>query len=132
MKTCICKSTGCQRTSLPGKNFCSLHKDKEATYGKRPTPERKKSNQWHYLYNSARWRNTSREFLKKYPICFICGAPAQVADHIQPHRGNLDLFYDPDNLQPLCNRCHSRKTLEENNYHKQSRKNAPNAYKSAW
>jgi len=37
--------------------------------------------------------------------------PASVADHIKPHRGSLALFYDPANLQSLCDqspfRCHS-------------------------
>lgn len=121
MKTSICRSSGCQRTAIEGKHYCSLHISKESSYGKRPAPQRKKSSQWHSLYYTSRWRQTSREFLKKYPICFICGGKATVVDHIQPHRGNLDLFYDDNNLQPLCQRCHSRKTLAENNYFKKGR-----------
>ena len=33
---------------------------------------------------------------------------ATVVDHMMAHKGNLDLFYDPDNLQPLCKPCHDR------------------------
>ncbi len=34
-------------------------------------------------------------------------------DHIVPHKGNPDLFWDLDNLQVLCASCHSTKTAKE-------------------
>jgi len=37
-------------------------------------------------------------------------SPATVVDHILPHRGDEDLFWDESNWQPLCKRCHDRKT----------------------
>ena len=74
------------------------------------------ASRWHSLYYSARWKQLRRDFLKKYPYCFICGRKATIVDHIQPHRGNLDLFYDENNLQPMCWSCHSKKTLRENNF----------------
>ena len=43
--------------------------------------------------------------------CRICKVePATEVDHIIPHRGNMALKKDMDNLQGLCNKCHSRKT----------------------
>ena len=40
--------------------------------------------------------------------------PATVVDHVIPHRGNPDLFWDPENLQPLCAYHHdSHKQREE-------------------
>jgi len=30
-----------------------------------------------------------------------------VVHHLSPHKGNLKLFYDPDNLQSVCWSCHS-------------------------
>jgi 5-methylcytosine-specific restriction enzyme A len=112
----ICHKAGCSRTALPEKHYCIKHIALEDTYGKRPAPVRRQSSQWHYLYNTRRWREISRQFLKEHPICCRCGAPAQIADHIRPHRGDEELFYDPDNLQPLCWKCHSAKTLAENGY----------------
>jgi len=34
-------------------------------------------------------------------------------DHIRDHKGDWALFTDRDNLQSLCHRCHSRKTMED-------------------
>jgi 5-methylcytosine-specific restriction protein A len=36
-----------------------------------------------------------------------------VVDHIKPHKGDEELFYDINNLQPLCKCCHDRKTAKE-------------------
>jgi len=37
----------------------------------------------------------------------MCGAPASVVDHIQPHRGDPRTFWDTTNWQSLCASCHS-------------------------
>jgi 5-methylcytosine-specific restriction enzyme A len=38
---------------------------------------------------------------------------AEVVDHIQPHRGDRALMYDPLNLQSLCKQHHDQKTINE-------------------
>ena len=122
MKTTLCHYNGCYATALPGKHYCLRHIQMEAQWGKGFRHSRRtKSNEWHSLYSSARWRTTSREFLKKYPVCCRCGKPARVADHIKPHRGEIELFYDETNLQPLCQSCHSAKIMAENNFYKSKR-----------
>ncbi len=50
--------------------------------------------------------------------------PARIADHIKPHRGDIELFYDETNLQPLCQSCHSAKTMAENNFYKSKRQSS--------
>lgn len=67
---------------------------------------------------SARWDTASKVFLANNPLCRRCEAagllvPATVTDHIRPHRGDSELFWDPGNLQPLCKPCHDRKTACE-------------------
>ncbi|WP_343040029.1 HNH endonuclease signature motif containing protein [Methylocystis heyeri] len=43
-----------------------------------------------------------------------CPNPATVVDHITPHKGDIKLFWDRKNWQPLCEPCHnSRKQREE-------------------
>jgi 5-methylcytosine-specific restriction protein A len=72
---------------------------------------------WKRLYGSQ-WAKSSRLFLELNPMCAECGREgrmrmASVTDHIQPHRGDLRLFWDRTNWQPLCKPCHDRKTARE-------------------
>lgn len=46
-------------------------------------------------------------------LCVLCGRPAKVVDHIRPHRGNLELYYDRTNWQALCLHCHAVKSAKE-------------------
>ncbi|WP_342635709.1 HNH endonuclease signature motif containing protein [Rhizobium deserti] len=42
-----------------------------------------------------------------YPSCRRCGQRAALVDHIEPHRGDQELFWRRTNWQPLCTPCHS-------------------------
>ena len=44
-----------------------------------------------------------------------------MVDHIIPHKGNLELFWDEDNLQALCKPCHDRKTAKEGRWGKKAK-----------
>lgn len=54
-----------------------------------------------------------QSFLVRHPLCATCGAPAEVLDHITPHRGDMGLFWNQANWQGLCFLCHRRKTAQE-------------------
>ena len=61
------------------------------------------------------WQRARARYLREHPICVACereGAtePATVVDHVTPHRGDYDRFWDADNWQPLCARHHAAKT----------------------
>ena len=112
MKLKLCTYPGCETLVADGSSRCPEHKVKPNGF----SGQRTKSRQWHSLYQSARWRNERKDFLKSHPYCYVCGAPAKIVDHIRPHRGDIDLFYDESNWQPMCWQCHSRKTLKENNF----------------
>lgn len=116
MKLKLCTYPGCNALVSNGSR-CPLHKVTTERKGGF-SGQRTKSREWHDLYQSARWRNFRKEFLKAHPYCYICGGKAVIADHIRPHRGDLNLFYDETNIQPLCQSCHSRKTLQENNFYR--------------
>jgi len=64
----------------------------------------------------ARWQRVARQHLAQHPLCVRCltigcPTPAQLVDHIIPIHGEADpRFYDPDNHQALCRRCHAVKT----------------------
>jgi 5-methylcytosine-specific restriction protein A len=57
-------------------------------------------------------------FLKRNPLCVHCYregqlTPAYVVDHIKPHKGDYDLFWNEDNWQGLCTTHHNIKTVKE-------------------
>lgn len=54
-----------------------------------------------------KWQKARNAFLGENPLCVMCESegrltPAQVVDHITPHRGDELLFWDRENWQPLC------------------------------
>ena len=77
---------------------------------KRKPRESRRSAEHYHLYNNERWRKASRAFRAENPYCAVCEAPCQSVDHIQPHDGDYDLFWDSSNWQALCNKCHGLKS----------------------
>ena len=77
----------------------------------------------HALYNRWEWRKPEAGLramvLKRDPLCVECLKKDRLikstqADHIVPHKGDEELFFDIDNCQGLCASCHSEKTKREN------------------
>lgn len=111
----LCKAAGCKNLAEYPNRYCEHHKVLE-------NPEKGSflggdysdlAKPYDYLYRTTKWKNISKEFLKVNNTCCRCGDRATVVDHIIPHRGNEDLFWDMNNYQPLCSKCHQLKTLEE-------------------
>lgn len=88
--------------------------------------EQQRGSQRERGYTSA-WEIRAKLFKQQYPLCGMrpngqapvmsqCHeqglvTPAAVTDHVIPHRGNQELFWDElGNWQSLCFRCHSAKT----------------------
>ena len=66
----------------------------------------------------SRWQKYRRVYLINHPFCLECEKEnvitlATVVDHIIPHKGSLELFWDESNHQPLCKRHHDIKTQRE-------------------
>src|SRR4051812_48913924 len=66
-------------------------------------------------YNLARWKRLRlKVFLRDLYTCQCgCGhiegdTSLLVGDHIIPHRGDPDLFWDEDNVQTLFKPCHDK------------------------
>lgn len=66
-----------------------------------------------------KWRIRRAAFLLKNPICVRCrdegiiNAYKLQVDHIVPHKGDMELFWDETNWQTLCDSHHSHKTTTE-------------------
>ena len=70
------------------------------------------------LYDTKRWKESWLRHMRSFPLCQTCQesgqiTAAQVVDHIEPHRGDVLLFWDESNWQSLCKRCHDLKTASE-------------------
>ena len=107
-----CRAPGC--SVLTSEGYCPAHKREPAPSSGRSDPK-----PWHRMYKRPEWPRLRAAQLAREPFCRECAAVgireyATEVDHIRPHRGDLKLFLDPDNLQSLCHSCHSRKTMREN------------------
>ncbi|MBN2019302.1 MAG: HNH endonuclease [Sedimentisphaerales bacterium] len=65
-----------------------------------------------------RWRKARIAYLIKNPLCVECASEgrteqAVVVDHIIPHKGNRELFWNKNNWQGLCKRHHDIKTAKQ-------------------
>ena len=65
-----------------------------------------------------RWRAARARYLRSHPLCVECEregmlVPAEVVDHVTPHKGNYARMWDQGNWQALCKACHDRKTANE-------------------
>lgn len=73
---------------------------------------------WKHFYDSGFWQRRRRLQLLAHPLCAYCAADglvtrASIVDHIEPHRGDWNLFC-LGQLQSLCASCHnSRKQSDE-------------------
>ena len=69
------------------------------------------------FYASKEWRQKRLDFLIDNPFCIECKkkgrlTKAVVVDHIRPIRMGGERLSD-DNLQALCQSCHSAKSIKE-------------------
>lgn len=63
-----------------------------------------------------RWQQLRKRFLQQHVLCERCHpriTVATVVDHRNPHKGNLELFWNTANLSALCKACHDAKTATE-------------------
>ena len=79
-----------------------------------PKEIRKARRSWRY----RKWR---RRILAEEPLCRPCQKAgftvvATELDHIVPVSEAAERFWDETNVQPICQRCHGRKSLKESGH----------------
>ena len=105
-----CFEQGCPQ--LTHETYCDTHRKAHSKRYERSRPNR---NARGYNY---RWRKERIAFLNRHPLCVEClkhdvVTKATEVDHIVPHKGNQELFWNSENWQALCKSCHSAKTNAE-------------------
>ena len=103
-----CSHPGCPKLVPRGKKYCEAH---AALHSEEVRSAAVRG------YGS-RWRKARKRYLEAHPLCVEClkdgrYVKATDVDHIKAHRGDPVLFWDESNWQPLCKRCHDRKTGRE-------------------
>ncbi|WP_136057728.1 HNH endonuclease [Candidatus Halocynthiibacter alkanivorans] len=108
-----------------GPNQCKAGAGNDMQEVPKPKPKRRyRPEPWRKLYASARWKALRQEILlrdgwicQQTGVALIGRSPAAnspVIDHKIPHRGDLDLFWDIDNLQAVAKHWHdSEKQRQE-------------------
>ena len=115
MRKKICSSAGCNNLIDYSEKYCEKHKTEKQKTERVPFQNAKRNNT--NLYNTTLWRKLRNEILKQQPYCFKCGisvkeSPLEIHHVIAP-LGNEDLFYDENNLLPVCQQCHRKITAGE-------------------
>jgi len=105
-----CNKSGCP--ALTAERFCETHtqENRRAVDANRDPTSRQ-------LYD-RRWNVARVLFLRKNPLCVECKktgrvVAANVVDHVEPHRGNYQKFWDQTKWQPMCKPHHDAKTAKE-------------------
>jgi 5-methylcytosine-specific restriction protein A len=107
-----CNAQGCNvLTRNP--RYCDAHVHLLKSHAREKPRESSASRGYGY-----KWQQARAGWLAKHPLCWHCEAKGLVVvatdvDHIEPHRGDMSLFWDRGNWQALCHSCHSAKTAAE-------------------
>lgn len=112
-----CAAPGCARLAATAR-YCEQHAAKIGfSSTSKSEVDRARGSRHERGYTNA-WVKASRAFRLAHPLCRQCEregrlTPTAVTDHIVPHKGDRELFWDTSNWQPLCKRCHDSKTARE-------------------
>ena len=108
----FCSVPSCPNKAVAGSTRCAAH---AIPINRDHDSRRGNANERGY---TKRWSRVRTAYLHDHPLCETCKAagiltPATVVDHIVPHRGDHALFWDRENWQSLCRKCHNVKTATE-------------------
>lgn len=125
-----CNYPGCKNLIREGR-YCAIHR-RILTARRNKQIDKQRPNSGVRGYGS-KWQRYRKGFLLRNPLCVVCMqrgrvTTATVVDHIKPHKGDMGLFWAPDNHQALCKRCHDRKTVIEDGGFGRQRKDKDDAY----
>jgi 5-methylcytosine-specific restriction enzyme A len=102
-----CGQPGCPALVLRGRARCAAHEQKR-------DQERGTAAERGY---DARWRRYRVTYLAANPLCVVCQkegrvTPATVVDHVQAHKGDPALMWDPANHRAVCAPHHNERVDE--------------------
>jgi 5-methylcytosine-specific restriction protein A len=109
-----CRYSRCPQLTDDKTGYCDAHRQQVQRQYDR---ERGSANERGYDYH---WQQYSKHYLMEHPLCALCAKKAppvikasECIDHIIPHRGDYNLFWNRNNHQPACLECNSVKAATE-------------------
>ena len=104
-----CRQRGCAKLVEPGTGgYCEDHRTVRHQHYNRSRGDKKEI----AFYKLKRWQTVRKAALyRDQGLCVVCGAPAAMVDHIIEVKDG-GAKYSLENLQSMCNRCHSIKTKQ--------------------
>lgn len=113
-----CNKAGCKELIDHTETYCSKHSNySKKEYNKRYETKRlstEEGKEYKYFYSNKEWRELRYQaLLRDGFICKVCNREAEMVDHIIPTKVRWDLRLNFDNLQSLCNSCHTTKTNKD-------------------
>ncbi|MBF8651502.1 HNH endonuclease [Pseudomonas putida] len=108
-----CRAQGCRALHRNASGYCDTHAVQVKSFVRERPRESSTARGYGY-----KWQQARAGFLAKHPLCVKCQARGLVVvatdvDHIEPHKGDMVVFWDRSNWQALCASCHSTKTAGE-------------------
>lgn len=98
-RLCACNAV------VPHGVICACQREATRARNRRHDARRPSSRERGY---TRQWEKARLDFLRHHPFCAMCGNPADLVDHVTPHRGDEALFWNFNNWQALCTPCHNR------------------------
>jgi len=108
-----CRAQGCRAIHRNANGYCDAHAEQTKAWVREKPRETSSKRGYGY-----KWQQAGKGWLGKHPLCVHCQEQGRVVaatdvDHIVPHKGDMQLFWDRTNWQSLCHSCHSVKTATE-------------------
>lgn len=87
----------------------------------------KENDNYHYVYNTGRWRKLRLNFLMNNPLCKRCLDKGIISSAVEAHHiiplssakdidRKLEIGFDENNLEGLCKECHQEHHKNKKRY----------------
>lgn len=111
VKKFLCRHPGCSAI-LDNPGYCDKHIAYHNQNKAKPFENARRSNE--NLYHTSEWRQLRERTIRCQGRCANCGSSKRLeVHHINPPRGNVQLFFNERNLLVLCHECHDEITRYE-------------------
>ena len=120
-----CSKVNCQNLVEFNIKFCNEHKQLKNESRKQYDKQRYSNDkQVRQTYNSTTWKHIRKGvMLRDNSLCMYClyrgtYTKATLVDHFIPIRDAYELRYDTNNLVASCDKCNTRKAIDEDKLRK--------------